>query len=539
MRWSIFALLSSVLLTGRPASAQLIDPQLYLPTSAQDREDYFRERLLRISYRAESRETGEAVDVRGTGFLISADGYAITARHVVEHAFDFDNYDIRDFKVEYASGGELKLAKLISGSEHLSKTSDIATFRITRQDDGAIGKFLCTQPSNDWKLPSGLAQLTTLHYVGLATAVWELVQKPIPIEKKNGPGELYEYLETSELFDDSMSGGAVMVDGRVVAVVSLTLMKGTESVVRGNFANLLRYADDTDWRARSDECRPPTEKRFEVYSSLERYFAGTCEGTVAWTGAGKFSAIGTSGTYRIRRRELQPCDSSCGRCEESTRVVRFVINHSTAGPQACPAKNNPSPGRTFFGVQVVPVFAEEERDTHLSSVWLFRNVELLRMTPGGSLTGRTHGENPVKMTISPTSYNEITLQQVRDRSYTAPRCRRLPKAICDKLTFIDYFDAQSGPHRQWHGWVRRDLNSFSTLNDRPARENWAVPQNWIEKASQAKNWILTYTPTPNSTSSKPTDFSFCVDRSWESFFIRAFAPEREIEGMPARVYLRD
>lgn len=535
MQWLTFVLLLSLVpVISRPAEAQLMDPQL----SAEERDDYFRERLLRISYRAESRSSGDETEVRGTGFLISAGGYVITARHVVQQAFDFENYDIRDFKIEYASGGMPKEAKLISDSELLSQTSDIATFRITRQDDGPIGKFLCTQPSNDWRLSSGPVQLASFQYLGLATPVWDLVQKPMSIEKKNGPGELYEYLATSEPFDDSMSGGAILVGGRVVAVVSLSLMRGSQTVARGNFGNLLRYADDTNWRARSDECRPPAEKSFERYRSLQGFFSATCEGSVAWTGSGNYWAITKPGAYQIRRRDLQPCDSNlCGSCEESTRVLRFVVNHSTAGPQQC--RKIPSPGRTFFGVQVVPIFAEEDRQTQPPNVWLYRNVELLRMARNGGLTERTLGRNPVTITIPPTTYNEITLQRVREPSYTPPRCGRLPRATCDKLAFIDYFDSQTNPRRQWHGWVRPNLNSFSTLNDRPARENWAVPQNWIEKALQAKNWILAYTPTSRSTSSNLSDFKFCVDRGWEGFFVRAFAPEREIEGNLARINLRD
>jgi hypothetical protein len=193
--------------------------------------------------------------------------------------------------------------------------------------------------------------------------------------------------------------------------------------------------------------------------------------------------------------------------------------------------------QTFFGTQVVPLFDDDARDTQSPNTWLYRNTALLRRQLNGAFGGHTLGPNQTTVAISPLTYNEITLQRSREASFRSPRCSGISKEACDEVAFVEYFDSQTQKGRQWHGWVRSQPSPISTLGDRPTRESWAIPQNWIAQALQVKNWILTYSPTSRPKPHKLLEFKFCVDNSWKGFFARAFSPERDVETGPIHVFL--
>src|SRR5262249_4931794 len=235
-----------------PSVAQPIDQQLYLRKNEDQLENHYRDRLLSISYVVNTRHTGEVNFVRGTAFLVSAGGYAITARHVLERALDFENFDALSFKIEYADGGQIYQAKLASDSILQSRTSDITSFRVTKPSGEEFNKYLCVELTNLWTAPSGITHLATLQFFNRQPAEWQLVQRPVRIDQRHGPQDLFDYLAISETLEDSMSGGAILIDGRVIAVVSNSLMEGDKPVPSGNYGNLLRYAEDTAWRGRAD-----------------------------------------------------------------------------------------------------------------------------------------------------------------------------------------------------------------------------------------------------------------------------------------------
>jgi hypothetical protein len=271
--------------------------------------------------------------------------------------------------------------------------------------------------------------------------------------------------------------------------------------------------------------------------------SSTCEGTLAWTPRGTDGQYWTfpgRGNYAIRRKDLLDCNPGlCDTCAQSAKVVHLLVNHNTASKRElqCPESSPiPANARTYYGAQVVPLFNKVTSDTQSLSTWLYRNSRLLRRMPDGSF-GLTTEPKAMLTTIKPSTYSEITLQETRRPGYSPPHCSGMSKSDCEDLVNVDYFESQLRNGQQWHGWPRRSPASMSTLGDRPTRELWAVPDNWISGALQVKNWILTYKATLQSNSSKPVDFLFCVDDSWDGFLVRTFSPERNIGDKKMHVFL--
>ena len=511
IRTILMTLFTLAMLMSRQCYAQPIPQTLYLPKNSDELEKYLRESLLRITYEVESRQTGQRWFERGTAFLISPGGYAVTARHVLEPAMDFENYDVLSLKVEYADGARLERAKLAGEEVLLSKTSDIATFRVSTPSGASFKHFLCVERGDISQ--AKMALLATLQFFNQAQQPdWQFFKKEITIDQRHGPDGLFDYWALPIEFENSMSGGAVLLNGRVAAVVSNSLMDGGKPVPGGNYANLLRYADDTAWRGRADECTPGIDnpQQFITFKSQQAFMSSTCEGTFAWepgTGPGQFWSFLTSGNYQIRRQDLICDPTVCKRCAPSLKSIHIIINHSTAGSKSreCPVIRG-----TYYGVQVVPIFADDTRDTQTPGSWLFRSKRLLRRTLDGSFSGVTSGPREFFTLMPPSTYNNVTLQSARDPDYSPPRCTRVSKYECEDLIGLDYFDSHMRRGLQWHGFTKRGPNPMSTLGDKPTRETWVIPQNWIAEALQVKNWILTYDATTKSNSNKPVDFSFCI-----------------------------
>jgi hypothetical protein len=516
---------------------------LFFPEDPEELKQYSRDRLLRISYEALSRVTNERTYHRGTGFLISKGGYAITARHVLEAALDYEQHDIYNFKIEYAEGGHYGTGVLDTDVTRQSETADITTFRISKQTGQPFGHYFCVEKTNTIS-SAKKADLITLQFYNRVPSSWEITNKQITVEQQHGPPGLFDYWAFSEPFENSMSGGAVLLKGRVIAVVSNSLNREEKPNPGSNYANLLRYAGDTGWRDRADDCQDtiPEPQSFVPFRGLESFMSGTCEGTLAFIKNTKqYWALPTRGNYEIRTRDLARCDpSACeGACTPSSKTIRMVVNHSIASKQAS-CKNGASLAtgvQTFYGAQVIPLFNPQTQDTQTYQAWLFRSRQLYRRSANGSFGALTQGEKRVSFPMPPSKYNEITMQEVRSRSYRPPHCSGMSSAQCEDFTGIDYFDSQTNRLLQWHGYVRQTSDPISTLGVGLTRYAWTVPQNWLPLATQVKNYILPYQATPKPRSENPVDFAFCVDSSWDGFLVRAFSPERNIQSHEFHVYL--
>src|SRR5437870_5399296 len=84
--------------------AQPIYPAMHEPSNAREIETYYRERLLKIKVTALSKLTNMRETRFGTGFLVSPDGYAITARHVIEPAVNDLDYENQQILIQKAEG---------------------------------------------------------------------------------------------------------------------------------------------------------------------------------------------------------------------------------------------------------------------------------------------------------------------------------------------------------------------------------------------------------------------------------------------------
>lgn len=376
---------------------------------------------------------------------------------------------------------------------------------------------------------------------------WAFIfREGVRIDRRNGPGDLFEYWAVTEPFHKSMSGGAVLLNGRVAAVISTGLLEDGKPAEGGYYANLLRYGEDAAWNGRRDDCSPAiTNKQdFKRWLTQEKFFSGTCEGALAWIpNANKDERwnFPTNGNYPIRRADLS-CDPSvcpCGRVI-SLKTVHMSLNHSVAKKDGVTCDADPvarlsAKARTYYGAQVVPIFASEARDTESPETWLYRATRLLRRQQNGSFDMRTAGPSAISLPIAPRIYNDITRQT--DTASGGARCQGMSTTECEDVHRLANFDQWTEPRGQWHGYPRTKPAPLSTLGDRLTREQWTVPDNWLTSALKVKNFILPYTPTPGKKSSESVEFAFCVNPDWEGFYLRAFSPERGIRGEPIRVFL--
>ncbi|WP_029584701.1 serine protease [Bradyrhizobium sp. URHD0069] len=550
---AILALLVSATSAWTSAAyAQHIPEILYHKDRAAKLQDFFRDRLLQISYEVTEKSTGRSKIVRGTGFVISPEGWALTAAHVFEPAFSDAYEQKKEVIAQQANGGSVENVSVIQGSIIFSKTADVALFRVANPSGADLEKYFCVERSENRLVAGSKVTIAAWRYYKPERdrENWYLQYYPSKdVEQRNGPGNLFEYLGFSQEFHNSMSGGAVIQNGKVVAVISNALMDNGRPIADGNYAYPLRYAKDVQWDGRAFDCGRAIsgEIDFVRKATYENFSTETCEGSLAWIPDGttrEFYSFPKNATYRLGR-QLLSCDPLLCSCSgpKPDKTVRLVINHRS------PNQNEPScraeaisshfvGQRTYYGAQVIPIFLDHALAHVTPQTWFFRNASLLRRSMSGKFDRTTAGSSAhwEWSPIGPTGFNKITRESGRAAQQ---KCLNLSTDECKDIAALKYFDKETETDMQWHGYPRPSLNPKSTLFGLRARELWAIPDPLLAQNLHLKNWILRFGTTTNASSANLVDFAFCVNADWDRFVVRTFAPERSIEPTQVEVLFDD
>lgn len=536
-------LLLAAIACSASATAQNIPSTL----NGTELEQWHQDRMVRIEYTVQEKTTAKERVVRGTGFFVASEGYALTARHVLEPALSEEYYQTSPIVAIHVKDGAPRHLMVVPEFTRLSTFGDVALFKV---DSNAPLDYLCVERDESLLVLGSKVTVAAWRYYEDRSVPWLFSYHPNEmINQRHGPGNLFEYSAISQQVERSMSGGPVLRNGRVVAVISRALIDTTGHVTGdGNYAYLVRYAKDTGWDGRATQCGRPINDEIDFLPNQppENFVSSTCEGSIAWARDGSSPGLfgfPDSGNYRMRRRELT-CDTDvCKNCTgpKSPKSVRFVINHNSSAPLSCNAGPIPSElvgKRSAFGAQVVPIFRNSASLSIRPETWFYRNVRLLRRNASGQFNAVTDGPLKGRSLITPKQFTEITRSSGRNRSTSQHQCQNIPKQECDDIYAIRDFDRSVEANMQWHGYARKDAHPRSTLFGLEAREGWALTDDLLAVQNlHVKNWILRYELT--QAASSPVDFAFCINSDWDGFVARSFSSERRLESNTVRIFLDD
>jgi len=525
------------------ALSQPLSPTLHDPIRLEELKKYYRERLVQIEYKVHNKLTDEDEWIRGNGFLVSPDGLAITARHVLEPQIS-DQYErlaLYPLKITKSEGQATVQLELVDGSIKRSDFTDIAVFNV-KAIGGAPLEYFCVNFDNIAPNIGDIVTTTAWQFYDLQSPAWQMTFNAASIFQVSGPGPLRQDWELTQPFHESMSGGAVLLGDRVAGVVSVVAMEHGKPVGYGNFAAALRYATDIGWE-RATRCGPsiPNPQNFRPYDSRQLFMSNSTEGDFAVfipDGAdGKYWTFMSDGNYSLRVKDL-PCDPMC-RCsaDKPEKTVRLFINYSAS--KTCQAPQSTClPGlgvRTFYGAQVVPIFSTASRDTRAGNpnTWLFK-YQLYRRALNGSFVNSAPNKPAIWRT--PSKFNEALADSEEiDRRLLRGCSSRLNSQECTELLGIEVFEDKFAPN--WHGFPRKNATPRSTLFDSELKETWVVPRDWLGDDIEVKNWILPYKVTKSPSNGSPVNFAFCINSDWDGFYARAFSPERKIRTRSVHTFL--
>ena len=398
--------ISFVLLTVAPVSSQPISST----ATESQLADYFQERMVRISYKAKLRN-GETKDVEGSGFFISANGYVLTALHVVEPIFNTEKYEpikLAEVSIERANlngAGVPEKLTIVANSDYqeiISKRTDIAIFQVKRQDDTVKSKYICLNLRHKLDAKTDKIDIPTWDKSSGDWVHQPRFGQPVIL------GDSIKYrgaFSTSFGFTESMSGSPIIFNGRAVGVIAYALVLNGEPVKGENFGIYLNAASDVglDTTFLSTECESDWVEiaKLEERKTVQAFLADTCEGTVGWIDGRRknltrnepiWSAEAPGNSYRLEYSALAPCNPNACKdplqpdiCKTNPRirVVTLIVNHSEE--KDCYRKAFVPVGtRTFFGMQVSPVFSDE---SYPPAVWIYRIGDLYRQDRSGPPKG--------------------------------------------------------------------------------------------------------------------------------------------------------
>ena len=534
-----------------PGHAQVVQAILHKASNSSELMSYYRERLVEIRITATKKSSGEEVTVFGTGFLVSADGIVVTARHVIEPALSPDYKITRPDAVQILlhSGYSTVKLKWVADpvSNQLSKRADIGLFKVN-SEGGQPFKYMCMDLSDPNARPDEKVTMASFRRLGNPYYQTDLTFTPgISITHLAGPGDMFRYWGLAQPIAPSMSGGAVVREqtDHVVAVMSNVLAQDGQELAGENYANLLQSATDIGLEAIAP-CPPyvPDGLDFQSPQSQQEFMSGSCEGTLAWVPDGlnaQHWVFANSGNYSMRRKDLP----ACKRGGAGWRSVHLVLNNSTRG--ACPAGDLSSPastgGQSFFGVQLVPVVRDGDEDTVDQETWLYRNANLFARRPNGTFftpVVRKPREPEIVTSFPPSAFNQATRDAAAILSRSMKGCQSISAQECADILALKTFDQAAGLRRPWHGFLQSASRAESTL--RLAGEPpWLVRDDWLNKAKnlQVKNWILRYKSTAALTSANPVDLSFCIQPEWKELYLRAFSPAGGVKPELIHVFIFD
>jgi hypothetical protein len=425
-----------------------------------------------------------------------------------------------------------------SFTPQVSKRDDIALFKVKTETDLRFQTHFCIDTDD----PRGRISDPNLdlrkHPV--VVAAWrhpdnKLQNYPITITDTSGPtlpddrgNDLSERWVAKEQFHNSMSGGAILFDGKVVGVVVSGLQDestGRNIVTGANFISLLHLVDNSvDWRHRSEICNPASAgDEFTEFARLSDFLSGTEEGSLAWvfpSGIRPYWALDKGHDYYLRRRDLDACSEA-----KADLQARFVLNHFSRCARA------DVEAATFYGVQVVPIIKEDEAP--IPEVWLFRNANLLMRRRSGEFYVPEPLNDP--QDLDGNLFNEV-IKEVWLQSPEKPlqECgAQLDESQCRDLASVEVLEKYFG--RRWHGFTRRSPDARSTVWG----TKWIVPQKWFGDTATVKNFILRYRGTDSPFSFAPVNFAVCVPPNWSGMRIRTFSPERCAAAIERKITFRD
>ena len=525
------------------AADRLPAQTLFDPGNRNALADYVRERLLKIEITARDKRTKKDVTSYGTGFLVSTEGHAITAAHVLEPYFDVAHFEFvpnaktpKSVKIQKARGESFAPLQIdTSFRPQISPGSDIALFKVKTETDLKYQTHLCVDVSDPRPRISDSRLRSQNHPVSVAAwrqADGQLQSYPITITQTAGPtlpgapgNGLSERWVAKEQFHNSMSGGAVLLDGKVVGVVVAGLQDqqtGDDIATAANYVSLLHFAE-IDWRHRSEICDPTSSgAKYTEFVDLSAFLGGTAEGSLAWVspqGAKRYWALDKGHDFVLRRSDLgcrsrSECACSASEMEQSGAEMRFVLNHFSK----CTTSNTDLEAPTFYGVQVVPIIKEDETPT--PEVWPFRNADLLMRDRSGTFYMPGPLDDPEY--LDGTMFNR-ELDKIFQDSINLPLQKCGPALSikqCKDLDSIEKLETLLG--RRWHGFTREGPDVRSTV----WATRWMVPPSWFGTTATVKNFILRYTGTDSPNSQAPVDFAVCVPTYWSGVRIKVFSPER-------------
>lgn len=548
--WSWLVGFCLLLCTGSGVHCQPIAPMLHDPDSLGKLQGYFRDRLLQIAVTVISKSHQTEEVKYGTGFLVSPDGYAITARHVLEPGAD---YDVLGYKIQKAEGASgLVELDLVSDDYRLSNIADVALFRVKYKNGFTPEKYMCVEFDENNVRDRGKVDVVSWRFFAGGQG-WTFVSpQEYTIMQANGPNRNFEYWGLDKPIDRSMSGGPVLQNDRVVAVISNTLSENGAPIAGGNYANPLRYASDLGLSGRAKKCSSavPDEVNVLRHSSRENFYRETCEGTPAWAqkSNGYHWSLPRSGNYRVSRDDLS-CDPKTCFCdgERPDKSIRLVFNHvgapnGRANGRVCPSVARTA-SKTFYGLQVFPVFYDSTTGTNEPSLWLFRTRSLYERKADGSFMNSGWGKEAKSVYMSPSEYNDaLTDAYEMYQSEMSGSCRAIPPQVCSDIRAVSKFNkvvrSASVGLTSFHGYPDAGAQSKSTLSPLGRGRLWRTPDDWRGvQNKELKNFIIRYTPSDEPKTAAPVDVTFCVAASWKEFYFRAFSPDRGVWPSSYHVYL--
>lgn len=228
----------------------------------ENKKAYYESRTVYIEIIAEYEKviSGKSSDViaRGSGFLISPDGWVMTAKHVLEML------SITNEKFKSVKG------KVFRRTEHdtvnyeikvddisFSDEADIAIFKIDKKGTNFFD-YLCVDFDESREVSKNdvveLATFLNLRIEGY-DPTWTFFDKGkddvfiTHDESSEIQSHSSDYWGVSEEFLPSMSGGAMLYQGKVIGVISRNL--GLSGL---NYVSKLPLAIDIPWKVRAEKC---------------------------------------------------------------------------------------------------------------------------------------------------------------------------------------------------------------------------------------------------------------------------------------------
>jgi hypothetical protein len=521
------------------SSAQQISPVLLQdPANLSKLQRYYQDRLLRITVTFVSKTTQSEIDKYGTGFLVSSDGDVITARHVLDLGPDFETETIKLQRTD-GEAGVLELQP-VPNQYKLSEMSDIARFRVKYANGNAPEKYMCLELDQNSIRDSGPVDAFSWRFFGGSDG-WRFMPERNEIRLAHGPGQDYEYWGLEKAIDRSQSGGAVIQDGKVVAVLSNSLTENGKTIAGGNFANPLRYASDLGLSSiKKCPTAVPNQVSNRQYPTQRAFYLQTCEGTLAWANTPEAShwSFPRAGNYQIPRESLQ-CNPKVCNCsgDDPPKTVRLVLNH-VGGPQ-CSRPDSPTITKTFYGLQVFPIFSRFSKNTSEAETWFFRTPTLYQRNTNGLFSNLRWGARPIPIALKPSEF--ATSLEKAYAIYSSPQrgcAANVTESECADIKAIAMLNSAFYLSARWQGFPADKPMARSTLWPEGHGKLWRFPDDWLqEQDKQLKNWILRYSAPGNPGTSNPVDASFCLPSEWSEFYVRRFSPDRGVFPESFHVYV--